>query len=318
MSKNSTINYGVIGVGYLGSFHVQQLKEIENVNLVGIFDVDKEKGESVSNTYGIKLFNNLNELCEKCDAVSIVTPTNTHFEVANICLDNNCHIFIEKPITNNLNDAEKIIIKAQGLNTVLQVGHIERFNPVYANINSKDISPLFIESHRLAPFNSRGTDVSVVLDLMIHDIDILLSYVNSDIKNIQASGSSIISNEIDLANARIEFINGCVANLTASRVSENKMRKFRIFQSHSYISMDFLSYKIEKYLLKDEKKKNESYTLLNDQYLKHEEYTVPEYNALNKELTHFIDCIINNNQPITDGKSAMQALRLALDIESMF
>ena len=264
MSKEATINYGVIGVGYLGSFHVQQLKEIAGVNLVGVFDINTERGASILDQYGVISFSNLDELCKECDSVSVVTPTNTHFEVANTCLDNDCNVFIEKPITSNLDHAVAIAQRAKSLNKILQVGHIERFNPVYCDINPKDVSPLFIESHRLAPFNSRGTDVSVVLDLMIHDIDILLSYVNDDIKNIQTSGSSIISDEIDLANARIEFKGGCVANLTASRVSESKMRKFRIFQSHSYISMDFLNYKIEKYLLKDENFENgdESYQLL--------------------------------------------------------
>jgi predicted dehydrogenase len=233
------INIGVIGVGHLGSLHSKMYDEIETANFVGVFDVNEEKRNEVASKYRVKAFASMDELLRVVDAVSIATVTMTHFEVAKHVLMAGKHVLIEKPITSTLAEADELIAIAKQKNVLIQVGHIERFNPAIISLESYQMKPMFIESHRLAQFNPRGTDVAVVLDLMIHDIDIILSLVNSPVKQIDASGVAVVSDTPDIANARLQFENGCVANVTSSRISRNKMRKMRMFQSNAYIAIDF-------------------------------------------------------------------------------
>jgi len=252
MAKRNPVKIGIIGVGYLGRFHVQQLSSIENVELLGIFDVNMAQCKNVSDEFSVPTFSDAEELINVCEAVSIVTPTTYHFDTAMHALHGGCHVFIEKPITETIKQAQQLLDKAEGCNKIIQVGHIERFNPAFLYVKNQNLSPKFVEIHRLAPFNPRGTDVPVILDLMIHDIDILLSMVNSPVKDIQASGVNVVSKTIDIANARITFENGCVANITASRISQGPMRKMRIFQEASYTTVDFLKKLVEVYQVVDE------------------------------------------------------------------
>ena len=242
---------GVLGAGHLGKIHLRLLKQSDKYNLVGFYDADEANGKKVEEEFGYKFFNSIDALIDAVDVVDIVTPTLSHYECAKQAIAKGKHIFIEKPITNTVEEAEHIRELLAENNLRGQVGHVERFNPAYLAVKDDIKSPMFIEAHRLAEFNPRGTDVPVVLDLMIHDIDIVLSVVKSKIKNISASGVSVISDTPDIANARLEFENGCVANLTASRISLKKMRKTRFFQKDAYISVDFLTKKCEVVKMKD-------------------------------------------------------------------
>ncbi len=320
MNGNKIINVGVIGVGYLGSFHLEQYMHIDGINIVGFFDVDKKLALNKENEYGIKSFESIENLFNECDAVSIATPTKTHFDIGMNALAANCHIFIEKPITESIDQAQRLVNFSEEKNKTIQVGHIERFNPAFYTIKDQEINPLFIESHRLSPFNIRGTDVDVILDLMIHDIDILLSLTKSEVKEIRASGVSVLSETIDTANARIELTNGCVANITASRIAQRKLRKFRFFEKNSYTTIDFLNPSIEKYLLSDEKPqdKNSFFTMneKKNKYILYDKPNIKEHNALRKELEHFVDSIKSSTQPLTDGISGLAALKVAIQIQN--
>lgn len=238
------LSIGVIGAGHLGKIHLKLLKELPSYHLKGFYDNDASTRQQVSETLGIATYADADSLIAACDVVDIVTPTLSHFKYAMIALNAGKHIFIEKPITHTLQEAEEMIALAEQKGLKIQIGHVERFNPAFVAAQNKIHQPMFIEAHRLAEFNPRGTDVPVVLDLMIHDIDVILSIVKSDVKYINTS-VSIISDTPDIANARIEFENGCVANLTASRISMKNMRKARIFQGDSYIAVDFLKKKTE-------------------------------------------------------------------------
>ena len=242
---------GVLGAGHLGKIHLRLLKQSEKYNLVGFYDADKDNGKKVEAEFGYKFFNSIDALIDAVDMVDIVTPTLSHYDCAKQAIAKGKHIFIEKPITNTVEEAEHIRELLAEHNLRGQVGHVERFNPAYLAVKDEINSPMFIETHRLAEFNPRGTDVPVVLDLMIHDIDIILSVVKSKVKSVSASGVSVISDTPDIANARLEFENGCVANLTASRISLKKMRKARFFQKDAYISVDFLTKKCEVVKMKD-------------------------------------------------------------------
>ena len=312
MNKEPKIKIGVIGTGHLGNFHIQQLLNINDVDLIGIYDISASNAQKSSEKHNVLKYNNIDDLCNDADAVSIVTTTSEHYNVANKALDYNCHLFIEKPITETAKQAKKLLKKSQ--NNLIQVGHIENFNPAFCAINTNNLNPQFIESHRLSPFNSRGTDVPVVLDLMIHDIGILLAVVKSRIKAITAKGIKIVSNSCDMANARLEFENGCVANLTSSRFSNKKMRKMRFFQEKNYTSVDFLNHKIESYTFnnKNINPNNFDPSLIKNNHKK----TISQYNALKKELEHFIDCIKNNTKPIFDGFLATKALIIAEEIQN--
>ncbi|MFN8143219.1 MAG: Gfo/Idh/MocA family oxidoreductase [Bacteroidia bacterium] len=245
------VKIGVIGAGHLGKIHLRLLKEISTVELVGFFDHHPDHAALVAKDLNLKAFDSAEELIDQCDAVDIVTPTLAHFEYAVKALRKSKHIFIEKPVTHTVNDAKKLVSLVHEAGVKAQVGHVERFNPAFLAARDYLNQPMFIETHRLAEFNPRGTDVSVVHDLMIHDIDIVLSVVRSPVKKISASGVAVISDTPDIANARIEFDNGCVANLTSSRMSLKNMRKSRFFQRDAYISVDFLKKKTEVVRLKN-------------------------------------------------------------------
>jgi len=323
VKKGNTIRIGVIGVGHLGNFHVKRLKEISGISISGIYDNNPIRADEISNHYDVKSFSSLQALLEISDAVSIVAPTPYHFEIANLALDKDCHLFIEKPITDNIEHAGLLLNKAEKLNKIIQVGHIERFNPAFTVLKNLDIQPRFIEAHRLAEFNPRGNDVPVILDLMIHDLDIILSLVKSDIKEIRANGVKVVSSTVDIANARLEFENGCVANLTASRISQKVMRKMRLFQEEDYITIDFHNGILEEYKICNSPPTEG----INDQvielagkekkYVLYRKPEVPKHDALKEELIHFANSIQNAQKPETDGQSAAKALGLALKIQKI-
>tara|TARA_B100000945_G_scaffold300740_1_gene282864 strand:- start:550 stop:1527 length:978 start_codon:yes stop_codon:yes gene_type:complete len=322
MKKDNTMKIGVIGVGHLGNFHLKQLLEIPHISISGIYDSDKSRLEEISNIYNVKPFLSLEKLLTISHAVSIVTPTIHHYAIADLALDHDCHIFIEKPITNNIQDARLLLNKSEKYNKIIQVGHIERFNPAFSILKKSNLEPRFIECHRLAEFNVRGNDVPVILDLMIHDLDIILSLVKSDIKNIYANGVRVISSSEDIANARIEFSNGCIANLTASRISQKTMRKMRLFQEKEYISVDFQNGILEKYKIYDNLPNeitNKVVEIGEDEkkYIAYSKPPVQKSDALKEELLHFIESIKKSQKPDTDGKSAIDALSLALEIQKI-
>jgi len=323
VKKGNTIQIGVIGVGHLGNFHVKRLREISGISISGIYDNNPIRTDEISNQYDVKSFSSLEKLLEISDAVSIVTPTPYHFEIANLALDKDCHLFIEKPITDNIEHAGLLLNKAEKLNKIIQVGHIERFNPAFTVLKNLDIQPRFIEAHRLAKFNPRGNDVPVILDLMIHDLDIILSLVKSDIKEIRANGVKVVSSTVDIANARLEFENGCIANVTASRISQKVMRKMRLFQEEDYITIDFHNGILEEYKICNSPPTED----INDQvielagkekkYVLYRKPEVPKHDALKEELIHFANSIQNAQKPETDGQSAAKALGLALKIQKI-
>ena len=323
MIKESSLRIGVIGVGHLGYFHLKQLFAINKIEISGIYDTDKKRANEIGQSYDVQVFSSLKDLLIVSDAVSIVTPTPSHYEIAHLALHYGCHIFIEKPITNNMLEAEKLLLEAKKLNKIIQVGHIERFNPSFLALNKINPKPKFIEAHRLAPFNARGNDVPVILDLMIHDIDIIISLLGNKVKNIKANGVKVVSSSIDIANARIEFENDCVANLTASRISQKEMRKMRLFSLNGYIAIDFKEKTLDEYKVKDNisnEDNNNQITEIGNKQKKYIIYNKPKmYNkdALQMELIHFIDSILKNKKPETDGISAVKALKIALKIQSI-
>ncbi len=239
------LKVGVFGVGHLGKIHLNNWKEIEGVELIGFFDPSPENAKEVNEKYQLASFENAEQLMDACDLVDIVAPTTEHFEISKAAITKGKHVFVEKPLANTMDEARELLKLAKEANIKFQVGHVERFNPAFLALKDYTINPMFIEVHRLAQFNPRGTDVSVILDLMIHDIDIILNLVNSNVKNISANGVAVMSDTPDIANVRIEFDNGCVANLTSSRISMKKMRKMRLFQKDAYIGIDFLEKKTE-------------------------------------------------------------------------
>jgi len=321
---NSKIRIGVLGVGHLGRWHVQQLKTISNAELVGFYDSDSTNSAAIEKEYDVKAYPKFEELLHQIDAVSIVTPTTTHFNYALQALKAKKHTFIEKPITETVDEGQQLVDLAERNHLKLQVGHIERFNPAILALENFTINPLFIESHRMSDFNPRGTDVAVVLDLMIHDIDLILSFVQSPVKSIDASGVSIISGNEDIANCRINFENGCVANVTASRISNRKMRKMRFFQPSAYISVDFLQKSSEVYELIDpnippsESSFAISFGKLGDgenaKEIRYSKYEKLDVNPLKFELELFINSVINDTPPAVDGKEGVRALRVAKEI----
>ena len=316
------LHAGVIGCGHLGKFHIKQLSESKSYQLTGVYDKNLDIAKLVSKEFACDFFDNSNELISKSDIICIVTPTPFHFEYAKKCIESDVHIFIEKPVCNSLNDSKELIQLNKKRNLKIQVGHIERFNPAFTAIQNKINNPMFIESHRLAKFNPRGTDVSVVLDLMIHDIDIILSSVDSEIKKISSSGVSVISSSPDIANARIEFKNGCVANLTASRVSVKNMRKTRFFQTGKYISIDFLNKSSE--IIEIDNVSNEIPLMklnLDDGTTKNIFFSKPnikENNAILEELNSFADSITNDTRPVVDLVDGHKALSVASEIIKNF
>ena len=323
MKKDTTIKIGVIGVGHLGHFHLKQLKGIPNVSISGLYDSNPKRADEMSLLHNVHSYSSLDEILDKSDAVSIVTPTSKHYSVADKALNEDCNIFIEKPITDNIDHAVLLLNKAKKLKKIIQVGHIERFNPAFNLFNNTDIQPRFIEAHRLAEFNPRGNDVPVILDLMIHDLDIILSMIQSDIIDIRANGVKVVSSTVDIANARIEFKTGCVANITASRIAQKNMRKMRLFQEKDYITLDFQKGIIEEYKVSEERPTKDSGDIIVEldgeekKYIQYRKPNVPQYDALKKELSHFVDSIRRASKPETDGESATKALSLALKIQKI-
>jgi len=318
------LKVGVLGAGHLGKIHLRLLKESKKYELIGFYDPDAINGKKVAAEFGYEHFDNINTLIDAVDVVDIVTPTLSHFDCAKKAMEKGRHVFIEKPITNTLAEAEELLSLEKKYGIKGQVGHVERFNPAFMAVKDKIQNPMFIETHRLAEFNPRGTDVPVVLDLMIHDIDAILSVVDSDVKRINASGVSVISNSPDIANARIEFESGCVANLTASRISLKNMRKSRFFQRDAYISVDFLEKKVEVVKMKDAPEKPGDFDMIlqNAEGLKKQIYfenpDIKTNNAISEELETFANAINNNTVPIVTLKQGTQALKLALQIIDCF
>lgn len=309
------LKVGVLGAGHLGKIHIKLLLETEGFDLVGFYDPDKKQADFANEQFGIKAFSSIEELIDAVDVVDVVTPTLSHYDCASLALRNSKHVFIEKPVTNTLEEAEALMKLAEEAKVKVQIGHVERFNPAFLASKPFIKNPMFIECHRLAQFNPRGTDVPVVMDLMIHDLDIILSLVKSNVKRISASGVSVVSNTPDIANARIEFGNGCVANITASRISLKNMRKTRLFQRDAYIAIDFLKKKTEVVRLEDassETNSNDMFIELPDNSRKKIHFEFPnieETNAIHEELRSFRNCIETDTEPavsIQDGYNALQ------------
>ncbi len=310
------LKIGVLGAGHLGKIHLKCIKEIAGYDLVGFYDPDDENAAKTEQEFGIRKWDSLDGLIDAVDVVDIVTPTVRHFECAAKALKKCKHVFIEKPIVTTLDEARELIKIAREANVKVQVGHVERFNPAFLAAEAVIRRPMFIESHRLAQFNPRGTDVPVILDLMIHDIDIILSVVRSNIRKISASGVAIVSDTPDIANARIEFDNGCVANLTASRISLKNMRKSRFFQRDAYISVDFLKKELEVVRIEEvpEGETPEGFLLelgpgKGNRQISFDRPEVKPLNAILTELESFRSAIVNNTVPmvtINDGYSALE------------
>jgi predicted dehydrogenase len=315
---------GVLGAGHLGKIHLKLLNQSKKYELVGFYDPIKENALKVEKEFGYKSFDTIDALINAVDVVDIVTPTLSHFECAKEAIEKGKHVFIEKPITNTVEEAEILIQLTEKHNVKGQVGHVERFNPAFTAVKDAIINPMFIETHRLAEFNPRGTDVPVVLDLMIHDIDVILSVVKSKVKSINSSGVSILSDTPDIANARIEFENGCVANLTASRISLKNMRKSRFFQRDAYIAVDFFEKATEVVRMKDAPENPGDFDMIlqNAEGIKKQIYfenpTVESNNAILDELETFADAINNNTTPIVSLQQGTEALRVAYQIIDNF
>ncbi len=314
------LKVGVFGVGHLGKFHLNNWKEISGAQVVGFYDPDDAIATAVAETYQLTRFSDPEALVDSCDAIDVAAPTTCHFLCCEMGIKKGKHVFVEKPLANTMEEAWQLVKLVQESGIKFQVGHVERFNPAFLALGQMPLNPLFIEVHRLAQFNPRGTEVSVILDLMIHDIDIILSIVKSDVKTISASGVGVITETPDIANVRIEFHNGCVANLTSSRMSMKKMRKMRLFQKDSYIGIDFLNKKTEIIKLKGSADSDvfsfdietpggkKSIAIINP--------SIPEVNAIKKELEAFKHAIDNNLKPIVsemDGLMAMDVAHQILD-----
>ena len=314
------LKVGVFGVGHLGKFHLNNWKEIEEIKLVGFYDPSDLNANEVKKEYGLKRFKDPDELIEACDIADIVAPTMAHYELCKKAILKSKHVFVEKPLANTMKEAKEIVSLAKEANIKFQVGHVERFNPALLAAKEYHLEPMFIEVHRLAQFNPRGTDVSVILDLMIHDIDIILSLVKSNVKNIFANGVIVLSDTPDIANVRIEFDNGCVANLTSSRISMKKMRKMRLFQKDSYIGINFLDKKTEVIKYKSPGDKD---VFTFDVETNHGKKTIAiaapvikETNAIKMELQSFVNAITENKPTVVseiDGYRAMEVAHLILD-----
>jgi predicted dehydrogenase len=312
------IRIGIFGVGHLGKFHLNNWKEIADVELVGFFDPDDDTAKEVSGKYQLARFIDANALIDACDAIDVAAPTNHHFEWCEKAIRKGKHVFVEKPLANTMEEARLLVKLAEESGIKFQVGHVERFNPAFLAVKDMQLNPMFIEVHRLAQFNPRGTEVSVILDLMIHDIDIILSIIKSDVKTISASGVGVMTETPDIANVRIEFHNGCVANLTSSRISMKKMRKMRIFQKDAYIGIDFLNKKSEIIKLKESKDSNvfafDIETPTGKKTIAIANPVVPEVNAIKKELEEFKNAILNNTKTIVSEIDGLMAMDVAHQI----
>jgi len=316
------LKIGVLGAGHLGKIHIRCIKEIKDFDLVGFYDVDNATAKAVQKEFGIKRYTELEEIIRDADVLDIVTPTVSHFDCAASALRMSRHVFIEKPVVTTLEEARLLMTYAEEADVKVQVGHVERFNPAFLAVQPYFQQPMFIEAHRLAQFNPRGTDVPVILDLMIHDIDIVLSVVKSPIRRIHASGVKVVSDTPDIANARIEFDNGCVANLTASRISMKNMRKARFFQRDAYIAVDFLTKSVEIIRMNDVVEPLEDpLAMILDlgegkakKQIFMEKPEVTPLNAIKTELESFYHAIVNNTTPPVTIADGYEALDLAHQI----
>lgn len=320
--ENKILKVGVLGAGHLGKIHIKLLKEIKTYELVGFYDPDDKNALQTEKDFGVIRFASMDELIDMCDVIDIVTPTLSHYECASKAIKKSKHIFIEKPLANTLDEAKSLVNLAEEAHVKGQVGHVERFNPAYLAIAHEKLSPMFIEVHRLATFNPRGTDVPVVLDLMIHDLDIILHTVKSSVKRISASGVAVVSETPDIANARIEFDNGCVANVTASRISLKAMRKMRLFQKDAYISVDFLEKKAEIIRLSEDADQSNPFAMeINighdkTRFIHIGRPEVQPINSIKMELELFHDCIINDTEPAVtflDGYNALSVCHQVME-----
>ena len=318
------LRIGVLGAGYLGKIHLSLLKESKHFDLVGFYDTKTQIAAKISREFGYQSFSDINQLLKAVDVVDIVTPTHTHFELAKKALQNGLHVFLEKPITTTVEQANELVSLAKSKGLLGMVGQVERFNPAFIAAHSYIKEPKFIESHRLAEFNPRGTDVSVILDLMIHDIDAILSVVKSKVVNVHANGVSVISQTPDIANARLQFENGCVANLTASRISLKTMRKSRFFQKDAYVSVDYFDKKVEIVSMKDAPKTPEDFAMIlknaegDEKQIFFDNPEVQESNAILSELESFADAIQKNKEPLVSLQAGTSALEVAYQIINCF
>jgi predicted dehydrogenase len=312
------LKVGVFGVGHLGKFHLNNWKEIKKAELVGFYDPNDAIAQEVSEKYQLPRFLDPGQLIDACDLVDIVAPTPMHFSLCEKAIRKGKHVFVEKPLANSMEEAKELVQLVKESNVKLQVGHVERFNPAYLALESIPLSPMFIEVHRLAQFNPRGTEVSVILDLMIHDIDIILSLVKSEVKSIAASGVAVITDTPDIASVRIEFNNGCVANLTSSRISMKKMRKMRLFQKDAYIGIDFLNKKTEIIKLKTSRDLDvfsfDIETPNGKKTIALSNPSVPEVNAIKLELDKFCDAILTNTPTRVSEVDGFRAMDIAHQI----
>lgn len=300
----------MVGVGRLGRLHAQTLGRLSQVTLVGVYDLHPENARLVAEQCQTVAFPDLESLLNAVQAVHVVVPTVAHFEVAKRALEGGRHVFLEKPIAASLEQADQLIRLAQQNRCTLQIGHIERFNPAFRALRDVDLQPMFIESHRLSPFDPRGTDVAVVLDLMIHDLDLILSLVRSPVRGIEANGVAVLSGQVDIANARLQFENGCVANITASRISLKKMRKMRFFQQNAYISADFLEGVTEVFRLT----RRPDATGAESPAISHERLPCPPGDPLELELRSFVEAVATGGRPPVSAEDGRRALEVALAI----
>lgn len=307
--KQDKLKVGVIGVGHLGEYHVQKYKAISNVDLVGVVDADLDRADEIAGRYDVRAYGNHGEILDKVDAVSLAVPTEMHFEVAKDVLSKGIHLLIEKPITYEIEPADIMVTIAREKDLVFQVGLVERFNPAVVMMESLLNRPVFLESHRMNEFTTRGIDVDVVLDLMIHDLDIILHNVQSEIREVHAVGMSVITGKTDVANARIVFEDGTVANLTASRVSSQTLRKIRVFQPDAYLSVNCLKREISVIRLDVEVKDLNDFPRLTPEKTK-----FPDRDPLADEISSFVDAVVNRSKPVVSGADGRRALEVALGI----
>lgn len=312
------LHIGIFGVGHLGKLHIDNWLTIKNIKLIGFYDPDDAVAKLVSSKYKLQRFDTPESLIQACDAVDIIAPTPYHHELCVLAICKSKHVFVEKPMTNTIQEAHELVKLVKESNIIFQVGHVERFNPAFTALKHYNLNPMFIEVHRLAQFNPRGTEVSVVLDLMIHDIDIILSIVKSDVRSISANGVAVLTDKPDIANVRIEFNNGCVANLTSSRISMKKMRKMRLFQKDMYVSIDFLNKKTEVIKLKDASDKNaftfDVETPKGKKTIAVANPTIKEESALQKELQYFVDAIQEQTKSVVNEVDGLLAMEVAHQI----
>ena len=304
----SKVKIAVIGVGYLGEFHAQKYKANKNADLIGIVDTNKQRSKEISNKIDVKSYNDYKSIIHRVDAVSIVVPTNLHYKIAKFFIENKKHVLIEKPFASNTAEARKLKKISEKNKTILQIGHLERFNKAFVELKDKVKNPLFIECNRISPFKIRGTEVDVIMDLMIHDLDIIMSINKSKIKNIQASGISVLTSKTDIANARIVFEDNCVCNLSSSRISDKIERKMRVFQKNSYFSLDYQNSSLDTY----KKIKNKNVVSIEKK-----ENLFPQNDSLKDEIDSFVKCIKNNKKAVVDASYGLNALTCALKISNL-